>query len=136
MFLPITSSIGLALANTSGLPPTIKVRVPAIAPPVPPETGASKKSMPSLVASSATLRASAAAMVLLSMTSVPFGRVESKPFEPLSPKNTACTCRPAGNILITTWALLAASSGLLATLAPACCRRWVAASDKSYTFNV
>ena len=43
----------------------------------------------------------------------------------------ATACLPAGNMLIITWALLAASLGLSATLAPACCKHAVASADKS-----
>ena len=42
--------IGSALAKASALPPAMKVSVPAAAPPVPPETGASIDSRPCLPA--------------------------------------------------------------------------------------
>ena len=41
MFLPMSSKIGLTLANASSDPPTMIVRLAAFAPTSPPETGAS-----------------------------------------------------------------------------------------------
>ena len=42
----MVSRIGFARANASSAPPTMKVSVPAVAPPIPPETGASSVSKP------------------------------------------------------------------------------------------
>ncbi len=53
----MTSKSGRAVSKASGLPPAMKVRVPAAAPPVPPETGASTASRPAAVASAAAARA-------------------------------------------------------------------------------
>src|SRR5258705_6771187 len=42
---PIASSAGFASAKSLAAPPTMIARVPAVAPPTPPETGASMKRM-------------------------------------------------------------------------------------------
>ena len=57
----------------------MKVSVPADAPAVPPDTGASIIDSPRACAAAATLRALAGAMVLQSMTRVPAGSVASSP---------------------------------------------------------
>ena len=80
MFLPIFSRIGLALANDASLPPTMKVSVPAVAPPTPPETGASTMSMPAFSASAATWRALSTSMVEQSISSVPLATFGSTSF--------------------------------------------------------
>jgi hypothetical protein len=54
MVLPIFSSRAFAAAKAPSLPPTMKVSVPAVAPPTPPDTGASIISIPALSASAAT----------------------------------------------------------------------------------
>src|SRR6202008_3135003 len=51
IFLPMFSSTGLAAANALSSPPHMKVSVAALAPPVPPETGASTDNTPCLAAS-------------------------------------------------------------------------------------
>ena len=71
MLAPIFSSTGRARSRSASAPPTMKVSVPAMAPPVPPDTGASITATPRFAPASATLREVAAAMVLLSITSVP-----------------------------------------------------------------
>ena len=58
----------------------MKVSVPAAAPPVPPETGASSDSRPCLAAMACALRADSTSMVEQSMNSVPvaaFGAMSS-----------------------------------------------------------
>lgn len=45
-FLPISCNIGLTFSKPSSEPPTINVKVPAVAPATPPLTGQSKKSHP------------------------------------------------------------------------------------------
>src|SRR5205085_10473315 len=53
--------------------------LPAAAPAVPPDTGASRNARSTPLAASATLRALVGAMVLESITSVPFGSLRSRP---------------------------------------------------------
>ncbi len=64
--------IGSAAAKASSEPPAMKVSVPAAAPPVPPETGASIDSSPCLLAMACALRADSTSMVEESMNSAPF----------------------------------------------------------------
>ncbi len=63
MLAPIFSSRGRARSSSAASPPTMKVSVPAMAPPVPPDTGASMNCTPCASAASATLCEVAAAMV-------------------------------------------------------------------------
>ncbi len=67
------SRIGFARANASSEPPHMKVSVPAVAPPTPPETGASSVSMPAAPPASWAFLALSTSMVEQSMTSAPFG---------------------------------------------------------------
>ena len=53
------------------LPPTMKVSVPAAAPPTPPDTGASSISRPLASAAAATSRAVSTSIVEQSISSVP-----------------------------------------------------------------
>ena len=71
MVLPIVSRIGLARAKAASLPPTMKVSVPACAPPTPPDTGASSMARPFGSAAAATARAVSTSMVEQSISSVP-----------------------------------------------------------------
>ena len=71
MVLPIFSRIGRARAKASASPPTMKVSVPAAAPPTPPDTGASTKAKPFSAATFATERAVSTWMVELSMKRAP-----------------------------------------------------------------
>ncbi len=67
---PMTSRNGVAAATSASGPPTMKVSVPAVAPPTPPDTGASTARCPAPVAISAAARASATSMVDESTNSV------------------------------------------------------------------
>ncbi len=64
----------------------MKVSVPAMAPPVPPDTGASITATPRFAPAAATLREVAAAMVLLSITSVPGAIFSIRPGLPSLPR--------------------------------------------------
>ena len=55
MRLPMFSRIGFARANASSEPPHMKVSVPPVAPPTPPETGASRVSTPAAAPASCAL---------------------------------------------------------------------------------
>ena len=71
MVLPMVSRIGLARSKAASLPPTMKVSVPACAPPTPPDTGASSMARPLAAAAAATARAVSTSMVEESISSVP-----------------------------------------------------------------
>ncbi|MCY1549486.1 hypothetical protein D9M68_856540 [compost metagenome] len=71
MFLPMAARIGWARSKSASEPPTIKVRVPAAAPPVPPETGASSMGLPCSAAALATSRALSGSMVEQSISRTP-----------------------------------------------------------------
>src|SRR3990167_7031275 len=72
----------------------MKVRVPAAAPAVPPETGASSSSMAWSAAALCTLRADSGAMVEHSRTRVPGS---SRLSRPPSPRYRPSTCRLAAS---------------------------------------
>ena len=84
----------------------MKVSVPAVAPPTPPETGASSVSMPAAAPASCALRALSTSMVELSMISAPFGADGRRSAQ------AASTCRPAGSMVTTTSAPATASRAL------------------------
>src|SRR5574343_1326943 len=115
MLAPIFSSRGRARSSWASLPPTMKVSVPAMAPPVPPETGASMKSMPAASAALATFWLVAAAIVELSITSVPLAMLASR--LPL-PRNRPSTCWLAGSMVMTASAPCTASCALAAPCRP------------------
>ncbi|MNP28641.1 hypothetical protein D3C76_1216180 [compost metagenome] len=77
-FCPMQASTDLAASKSACSPPTIKVKVPAVAPATPPETGASIKRMPREVAASPTRRAEATSMVEQSITRAPAGRAANR----------------------------------------------------------
>ncbi|CUI79234.1 Uncharacterised protein [Achromobacter xylosoxidans] len=129
MFLPIFSSTGRARSSAAAWPPTMKVSVPAAAPPVPPETGASIMAIPRTSAAWATLRAESGAMVLHSITSALDGILPSRSWSRYRPS----TCLLAGSIEITTSAPLTASAAEAADLAPASVSTLTAAGTRSNT---
>ena len=65
------SKSGRAAAKASGVPPAMKVSVPAAAPAVPPDTGASTARRPAAVASAAAARALSTSTVEQSMKAAP-----------------------------------------------------------------
>ena len=73
----------------------MKVSVAALAPPTPPETGASSVAMPRSAASSCALRALSTSMVEQSMNSAPWCAAGSTSFQ------TDKTCSPAGSMEMT-----------------------------------
>ena len=111
----------------------MNVSVPAIAPPVPPETGASIKSIPAASAALATFWLVAAAMVELSITRVSLAIAASRPGAPSLPRNSASTCWLAGNMLTTTFAPCTASCALNAAVAPSATSLLTASLDRSNT---
>src|SRR5512139_3328127 len=112
IFLPIFSSTGFAAANALSSPPHMKVSVAALAPPVPPETGASTDSTPCFSASVCAWRALSTSMVELSMISAPLAMAGTTSFQ------TDSTCLPAGSMVTTTSAPFTAPVALSAIDAP------------------
>ena len=79
---PIASKTGRAFSRASASPPTKNVSVPSVAPFCPPETGASRKTMPASARRPAIERAASAAIVDESITIVPFAAPCTVPFAP------------------------------------------------------
>ncbi|MGY3501308.1 hypothetical protein ACVWYJ_001927 [Bradyrhizobium sp. USDA 4471] len=90
----------------------MKVSVAPLAPPVPPETGASTESTPFLAASACAALALSTSMVELSMISAPLVMAGTTSFQTLS------TCLPAGSMVTTTSAPFTAPDALSAMPAP------------------
>ncbi|MCY1365458.1 hypothetical protein D9M69_523040 [compost metagenome] len=128
MFLPMASNIGRAFSSAAASPPTMKVRVPAAAPAVPPDTGASSSSMPRALAAACTLRADSGAMVEHSSTRLP-GAMDSS--RPPSPSSNPSTCLLAGSMVITTCAPPTASRASRAGVAPSAASSSTAACTRS-----
>ena len=82
MVLPIFCRIDSARVKACALPPTMKVSVAALAPPTPPETGASSINSPFCSAAPATARAVSTSMVEQSISSVPALAFSMMPDEP------------------------------------------------------
>src|ERR1700684_4107651 len=125
MRLPIFSRIGFARANASSEPPHMKVSVPPLAPPTPPETGASRVSAPAASPASCALRALSTSMVEQSMTRAPFGVAGRRSAWDATP------WRPAGSIVTTVSALATASRALGAMATPDAAAAVFAASTRS-----
>src|ERR1700749_85668 len=95
IFLPIFSSTGLAAANALSSPPHMKVSVAPLAPPVPPETGASTEATPYLAASACACLELSTSMVEQSIIRLPLVIDGTTSFQ------TDNTCLPAGRIEVT-----------------------------------
>ena len=128
MFLPMASRNGLARSKLAASPPTIKLRVPAVAPLTPPDTGASTNKISAAAAAAPTSCAVATSIVLESTTRVPAGICASKPSGPVY---KPATCLPAGNMLTTTSAPCTAARAESAVLPPACSKVAKASGIKS-----
>ena len=90
----------------------MKVKVAALAPPTPPETGASSVAMPRAAASACALRALVTSMVEQSMNSVPCRACGAMSF------HTDSTCSPAGSMVTTTSAPSTVALALAAIWTP------------------
>src|SRR6202453_3252878 len=112
MRLPIFSRIGRAAANASAAPSHMKVKLAALAPPTPPETGASIESNPAPFANACARRALSTSIVEESINSEPCFAA------PTISLQTATTGFPAGNIVIATSARDTASTALAAMATP------------------
>ncbi len=82
-FLPMPASTGCSRSNSAASAPTMKVSVPACAPPVPPDTGASENGLPWRAASAASSRTVAGSIVLESISGTPARTPASTPFSPV-----------------------------------------------------
>ncbi len=71
MRLPMPCRIGSAWANAACVPPAMKVSVPAVAPPTPPDTGASMLAIPACAAAAWAACAAGTSMVEQSMNKAP-----------------------------------------------------------------
>src|ERR1700729_1355677 len=96
IFLPMFSSTGLAAANALSAPPHMKVSVAPLAPPVPPETGASTEATPCFAASACACLELSTCRGEQSMISAPLDIDGTTSFQ------TESTCLPAGSMVITT----------------------------------
>src|SRR5437016_1946591 len=90
IFLPMFVSTGFAAAKDFSSPPHMKVNVPPLAPPVPPETGASTEPMPCFAANACACLELSTSMVEQSMISAPLFMAGTTSF------HTDSTCLPAG----------------------------------------
>ena len=90
----------------------MKVSVAPLAPPVPPDTGASTEAMPCLAASAWACFELSTSMVEQSMIKAPFST------DGMTSVQTDITCLPAGSIVITTSAPFTAPAALSAIEAP------------------
>ena len=90
------SNTGFAAAKAFGSPPAMKVSVAPLAPPVPPDTGASTEAMPCLAARPWARTALSTSMVEQSMISAPLAIAGNISV------HTERTCLPAGSIVMTT----------------------------------
>ncbi len=104
----------------------MKARVPASAPTVPPETGASAKRKPASAAMAATVRALSTAMVEQSSSRAP-----DLAWGSTSWANTCRTCGPAGSMVITASASATAWAMLAAGVQPSAAARSTAAGTRS-----
>src|SRR4051812_40830641 len=112
IFLPMFSSTGLAAPKAFSEPPHMKVSVAPLAPPVPPDTGASIESIPCLAASTCACLALSTSMVEQSMISAPLA------IDGMTSVQTEITCLPAGSMVTTTSAPLTEPTELSAIAAP------------------
>src|SRR6266850_3813189 len=119
MFLPMWARIGRMRSNNESSAPTMKVKLPLSAPPVPPDTGASAIGLPRSAVAAATSRAVCGSMVLESMS----GRPPDTPAStPSSPRYTALTWGEEGSMVTTSSAWAAASFADAAATAPTAVR--------------
>src|SRR5580698_8756155 len=121
--LPMCCSTGLPRSKACVVPPTINVSVAALAPPTPPDTGASSVAIPFAAASLCALRALSTSIVEQSMNNVPCRACWTISF------HTESTCCPAGSMVTMT----SASSTALLVLATISTASWAAASREAAT---
>ena len=128
--LPIAANTGRQRSRIAASPPTMMDKVPAIAPPSPPLTGASSMWACFSLRRVAIIRVACGEMVLISMTTAS-GRILS--ITPFSPRMTLSTSGVSETIVITTGLFPATSLGVFAVLAPSAARRSAFAVVRLYT---
>ncbi len=111
----MAASTGRARSKPLGLPPTMMVRVPFLAPRMPPVTGASSTSTPSSAALAAMRWMTRGELVLMSTIRPPRAAPASTP---PSPNTTCSTSEGLGREVNTISEARATSWELLAPLAP------------------
>ena len=110
----IASSTGCALANAASDPDAITVIVPACAPALPPDTGASSIRNPAAAIFGSSARAASGAMVAQHRITAPFASFAR---QPCAPNSTSSVCA-AFTTNTTTASVSAGNSAALATAAP------------------
>ena len=114
---PSTCRTGRARSKSARRPPAMMARVPASAPTVPPDTGASRQSTDRAARRAAWSRASRGCMDDMSTTSVPGCRPAAVPCL----NSTLSTAGPSCSMVITMWAPRTASAGSANACAPCAC---------------
>ncbi|RMS66728.1 hypothetical protein ALP65_04559 [Pseudomonas aeruginosa] len=125
MFLPIAWNSGRARSKVFGQPPTMMLRVAALAPTSPPETGASRYCAPVALIFSAKPLVAVGEIELMSITTL-FGPTPSA--IPSLRNSTSSTCGVSGTMTMMNSASWATSFGLARAMAPASSRSAGAAS--------
>ncbi|MCY1521497.1 hypothetical protein D9M68_563110 [compost metagenome] len=119
MFLPIAWNSGRARSKVFGQPPTMMLRVAALAPTSPPETGASRYCAPVALILSAKTLVAVGEIELMSITTL-FGPTPSA--MPSLRNSTSSTCGVSGTMTMMNSASWATSFGLARATAPASSR--------------
>ena len=119
MFLPILSNNGFTFAKAASLPPTMMVRLAALAPTSPPDTGASRYSQPSALIRLAKSFVATGEIELMSTTILPAVRADATPS---LPNRTSSTCGVSGTMMKMMSACDATSAPFRHTRAPASTR--------------
>ena len=127
---PVASNIGAARSNAAWVPPTMMASVPAIAPGSPPDTGASRKSMPASASSLPIFCETSGAMELMSTTSCPLSAASIIPF---SPSATVVDCGEFWTITTVISDLEATSAGDVPRTAPSVTSSSTGSGKRSYT---
>jgi hypothetical protein len=115
-FFPMRSNSGFTRSNACRVPPHMMVRLAALAPTWPPDTGASTYAHSSARIRSANAFVSTGEMELMSTTTLP---ALSPSATPLGPNSTAATSGVSGTIVMTTSARSATSLPLAHAVPPA-----------------
>ena len=108
----MTANKGCTAAKAASAPPTIKVSVPATAPPIPPDTGASSVNNPAAHACSATARALSTSTVEQSHSTAPCC------IAGITSTATLRRMAPFGSMVMTTSAPAAACAAVSARATP------------------
>ena len=129
---PSTSKAGRARSKSAGLPPAMIAKVPASAPTVPPETGASRCCTPMAARRAAWSRAWRGWIEDMSTTRLPGRRPSAVPCR----NSTSSTARPSSSRVMTRSAAATACAGVSCTWAPKGCRRSALARERFQAWTV